>query len=219
MASLATMALASLLLTGCAHAVKQFAAPDATELIRAQQRLGGEIAGARKSFSEAAVHVRRGVKQLAVAEASHSKEVTLQGEIGPGIAALRTRLTDAVLRDELDAIARQFSELTAQSPQTTESLKSASEAFAVATARLTEGIAQLADADGTAHDIETKYGADYRAAAEGAIRQANAAIVATDAHAQREAAAKVIWFWIAITAIAATAVLGALLVRRKASLA
>jgi hypothetical protein len=184
--------LAAFACAGCAGP-RQFHVPDATPITAAQKALASSVSEARTHVSAASRHADAAEEHQRTAVVSESKEAVLAGEMAPKLADLRMRVT-AELRPEVDAVSRDLSDLTLLHVETGQALADTGSELALAREEIGGTIAALVTADRQASDIRTKYGPEYLAEVQKTVTDANAVILASAAHADREAKAKWMWF-------------------------
>jgi len=193
---------AACLLGGCAGP-KQFAAPDSTALVAAQKELAASVAQARVKVAGASRHADAAAGHQRDATVSHSKETVLAGEIGPRLLALRTRVTDAVLRAEVDAISGQVAELAGHGAGTDAALAKTGAEIDLARDDIGGTIASLVIADRQAGDINARLGPEYLKKVGDGFAAANAEILIREAKAARaEKRAVIGWSAFGLAAIA-----------------
>lgn len=208
MKPLTIILLAFLLLAGCSSP----RIPNAAKLNARQAQLDANVkaghqgaVAASMEFTKAATSLARAAEANAKATVGHSREQVLVGEIKPGLNQLRTKVTDVVLRDEIDALSLKFDELQALEIGTsdaiaatgaeTESAKKSLDAGS----KLQEGvIGHLDAADKDSEAIREELGPKYQT-------EANAEIFRQSTIASRAIAH--LWMWISIAgALGVTAV-------------
>lgn len=181
------------LLAGCAGP-KQFMAPDSKPLTDAHAAVAARITEARTHVKRASGNLESAKTHHDSATVSHSKETVLLGELAPRLLALRTQITDAVLREEVDALSASVKETRALATITDGELAALGRDMDRARDDLGGATAALVLANRTATDIEERIGPEYVQASEKTIADANGVIMATSAKVDREEKAKWIWF-------------------------
>lgn len=219
--------LSAFVLVGCARP-KQFTEPPATKLNARQADLNTEVKSSRRDataaaqkFTKAATSIAKASDSNATATVGHSKEQVLVGEIKPGLEMLRTKVTDAVLRDEIDALTAKFEELQALEIGTSDAIAATGAATQEAKDFITAGnklqestIAHVEKADKASEDITTDLGPKYQAAVKANTAAANTEILQQAGRADRESAAKWFWFSATLGALVALAVIIYLYVKK-----
>jgi len=185
-------ALAACAFAGCAGP-RQFTAPDATAVTAAEKALAASVSEARAHVANASRHADAAADQTRTAAVSNSKAAVLAGEMVPRLADLRTR-APVELRPEIDALAKDVSDVTVLDIETDQALTGARTELDAARNEIGGAIASLITADRQAGDIRTKYGPEYLASVDRTVKDANAVILTTAAKADREAKAKWMWF-------------------------
>lgn len=187
-------------LAGCA-APKQFKAPDPGRLIAAQKALQESVALAHAKVRSGAGHVEAASAHLAAATVSHSKESVLLGEIGPRLLALRASITDAVLREQVDALSADVTQARDLASATDTELAAIGREHVAAKDDLGEANVTMVKADWQAGEINTKYGPELFKAMEKTVADANLVILTERARGDRNG--RLVWMWFSAFALTA----------------
>lgn len=222
------LVLSVVALTGCARP-RQFTAPDATKLNARQTELDTAVksshrdaVAAGQQFTKAATSIAKAADNNATATIGHSKEQVLVGEIKPGLEMLRTKVTDAVLREEIDALTAKFEQLQALEIGTSDAIAATGAKTQEAKDFITAGntlqestIKHLGEADAASEDIKKDLGPKYQEAVKANTVAANTEILQQAGRADREAAAKWFWFSATLGALVALAVIIYLYIKKR----